>query len=515
MSAIIRIQVRWSGANGPHGLLDDDRSEITLGAVGTSTAFSPTRTGPGIREYHIPAVAAELNLLAVFSASFGPGEVIPTLRIKQDFYLSESGTLTAVPYGAFGGVPHPLVNVRTGANVNAAFAIELDVSFVDVTAFWRPSTRVASPDDDYVQDSIYSDNSSFYVALGCTVGTPLIWLVHGSSGLAVKDSLIPAVAFFRPPNLRPYSSIGDKHEVHRFHRYLLDPKFVMLSQDPPIGYPRLEGTTGFTAFQDQGTWKTYEHVRCRFESALCGYTHEGRKGEMVMVHPWPQGTSYGDAEGPLLWERVRACVRLLWANQVIAQRESLLPDLVGGFCLAAFARGGPAMWNALAHARDRVSVIMSFDTTGLVERHQNDEGQELEIPSLAAARVLQWFRASARHRLLMTGAVNHVPAMALMRSIASVGIPPEHAAQARLFPPNNSYYVDPTLNPHWLELQRIRKYPFDGSSPPPGVAPVPARTPSMWQQFAVFGGEPFQPNSLATWGVASTYLAHFLALSGL
>ncbi|KYF91450.1 hypothetical protein BE20_14640 [Sorangium cellulosum] len=452
----LKLRVTWRNAGSP--LLPDALSEVQATADGAPLPLA--RAGPGLREFDVPAGAARVALTARFSAAFGAFEDVPALQeevlsVEQAFDVAGGGTaLGPAPDPALGQA-HPLVDVTSTPGLALA---QIRTDFVDITPFWMAYARYS---DEYQREH---RPGTELVALGATAGEPKIWFASIPEACkAPPDAGVSALVFYRPEGYA-YTRVDQRHEMFGLNRYLLSP-----DPDPSASYWARD------VFErdprDQSRWV---YLRCGFEEALAA---SGRA--VVLLHPWPSGTSFGAATSAGLPGLAEAALRFLGG----ARRIGLGPGgaRLGKLGLAGFSAGGLPLWQALAANLRRVSEVFAFDARGIAK---------------SEATILRWYSGDASRRLRMTGGHQLDANAAIQRRLAGNS----DGARVSCLPPDKSGYL-PGVNPRWDHVC---------SSLDDGEKDAYLNADWVWHQFAMFGGVPDAGGTSAV-----TFLQRFLEASGL
>ena len=414
----LKVRVTWPNAGSP--LLPESGATVLLFADGKFLAPSSTATGE--RTFDVPDGTTELKLSASFTVSFGavsgkapdgglmniPAMGREVLRAEQTYTVS-GNALTAVSIPAFAG-PHPLVVTKGAANAHGVAAITLRTLFVDISGFWEQ----------------YCENWPYYLAqhtpgmtthvLGFTGGMPVVWHANvpdAMSSFAGKD---PACLVFYRPNSYAYSRVDQPHQASTIARYLCKPR-------PTTD----QAAQDFE--KDQATAGGFHYMRCGFEAAVLD-----SKRAVVMLHPWPSGSSFGVAETSAMASTVDAAMRFLWAQRVVCQGVGNVS--LGRLGVSSFSRGGIGQWRALQANMGRVREVYGFDATDT---------------SKAGPSLLQWINSNATNKLrFANGHYGFGAHASIQRSLAPSGsrsdvtvIPPSVAS----FEPGRNSVYD-----HFVEL---------------------------------------------------------------
>jgi len=170
-------------------------------------------------------------------------------------------------------------------------------------------------------------------------------------------------------------------------------------------------------------------MRCGFEAAVLD-----SKRAVVMLHPWPSGSSFGVAETSAMASTVDAAMRFLWAQRVVCQGVGNVS--LGRLGISSFSRGGIGQWRALQANMGRVREVYGFDATDTLK---------------AGPSILQWFNSNATNKLrFANGHYGFGAHASIQRSLAPSGsrsdvtvIPPSAAS----FEPGRNSVYD-----HFVEL---------------------------------------------------------------
>ncbi|MFT3766436.1 MAG: hypothetical protein QM820_13125 [Minicystis sp.] len=453
------LKVRVSWANAGTTLLPEALADIGLDAGGA--ALSVTSKTTGAREFEVPDGTSKVTLKAQFSAKLGPVGSEPEMqrvvwRAEQPYDVINGGTELQpvnLPQYVKG---HPLVETHAAAGVNGAALIRLRTEFVNITPFWLAFAEHAP---EYVSEHHPKAN---LVVLGYTGGDPKIWFASFNDlCLTPPKPGISCLVFFRPSSYT-YTKVDQVHSMFGLNRFLLKPV-----DDPHADFWKRDV---FNLHGPAGKEELYAWIRCGFEDAL------DRAGKpVVMLHPWPSGINFGEANGAGLPRLAEAAVRFLWAEQRIAKNLGAIH--LGRLGISGYSAGGSALWAALGANADRVNEVYSFDAVGA-------RG--------AAPQVMQWFQKNSNDRCLRMSSGHQIAAHEAIR----LGIEKLVGKTSRVSsgPPSAKGY-DAGVNPLWDHVV----------SEVEATVPIVRTEPAFWHQFAVFGGYIAFPGPLAL-----TFLQQFL-----
>jgi hypothetical protein len=453
-----QIEVVWSGADGPHGLLPDKHAEIALDVDGT--VMQGVKGTKGKRTFTLPTGASKVTLTAAFSAEFGPVGKVPAmtevvLEASQKYTVEQNGT-ALVPESdpAFGVGSHPLVDTVSASGGAGATLIRIHTDFVDIGKFWFAYAEFAS---EYQAEHV---SGTKLVPLGFTGGDPKIWFASiADQAIIPPNPDISCLVFYRPNNYA-YTRIDQTHKMYGLNRYLL-----RATTDPTAREYKRE------KFMPDAKGKPHVWVRAGFEHAMV----ESRRA-IVMLHPWPSQSNFGKATSNALPTLANAAIRLLWAKGEVAPGFNNVQ--LGRLGVSGYSAGGLSMWNAFANNLSRVSEIYAFDARGT---------------SSNAARVARWFRAQPGACLRMTSGYNVATNSALEKTIEqTMGGKQENVTAV---PASRNDYKK-GANPLWDET--VSNFPKEQENP------------GFWHQFAMIGamGNPpltSVPNFLQEFLMASDF----------
>lgn len=361
-----RLIVTWQHHD---TLLPERLFEVSLdGFVGGEV--KRVRSQPGLREFVVDPVATLLTLTVRARAPFRAMGAVPpttatTLSLKQEIDVS-SGELRFRPSPQWGA--HPRLSLRQAASREHLIAtLAIDTTFLDVTSVYASYAHERDL-DSFAERA--AESKTNFAAFAYTGGSPLLWF----ASIPAKcrgTSPVSALVFFRPSG-DAYSRVDEGHSLYRLNRYLLQPVAAHAQASPR--------QKDHFAYEDSPKNESiHAFVRAGFENAL-----EQSRKSVVMVHPWPNGLSYGDAIGAGLPSLVKRFTRALWAEGRLAfERSRLVHRRLG---LAGYSSGGEALWTAWRNNRSRVDEVYSFDTVA--------------IPPTAS--VLDWVSAHPGRMLRMT-----------------------------------------------------------------------------------------------------------------
>jgi len=352
-----KIVLRWANAN--HHLLPE--SEVVSWLMVDGSAMNATAASPGRREFDIANVPTTVDVHISFTATFdafsgpnpeqpgqtinAPARALEVLRVDQS-YTVVGGALVPVANPAYQG-PHPLIETDKAASGSGVAVLIIHTTFVDVDALYR---AYAGTHDYYLS---HKDPNVDIFALGYTGGTPLLWLASiPRAARSPSGTRASALVFFRPASYA-YNRINQPHSSARLLRYLLAP----IPTSP--NYWEWD-------FQDP---TRYFYIYCGFDDALLRSNRA-----MVMLHPRPSGTLYGNAASNMLHSLTAAAMRFLWARRLIYQNRGGVT--LGRLGISGFSRGGDGLFSALGGSMSKVDEVYLFDCNGSA----NNSG-----------RVVQWY----------------------------------------------------------------------------------------------------------------------------
>ncbi|AUX48540.1 hypothetical protein SOCE26_100780 [Sorangium cellulosum] len=455
----LKLRVTWRNAGSP--LLPDALADVQ--ATADDAPLAPAGAGPGLREFAIPEGAARVALKARFSAAFEAFEDVPALQeevlsVEQAFDVDGGGAALRPAEDPAYGQAHPLVDVKAAPGSPGVVVAQIHTDFVDITPFWMAYARST---DEYQQGH---RAGAELVALGATAGEPKIWFANVPEACkAPPDAGVSALVFFRPEGYA-YTKVDQRHEMFGLNRYLLTP-------DPDPGASFWARDVFEVDPRDQSRWV---YLRCSFEEALAA---SGKA--VVMLHPWPNGSSFGAAATASLPGLAEAAIRFLWGAQKLGVGRGGVH--LGKLGLAGFSAGGLPLWQALAANAGRVSEVFAFDARGAAKNE---------------ATILRWYRGDASRRLRLTGGHQLDANAAIRKSLGGSAVDARFSA----LPPDKSGYL-PGANPLWDHVC---------SALADDEREAHLSSDSIWHQFAVFGGAPRPGEERAV-----TFLQRFLEESEL
>lgn len=462
----LKVQVTWPNAGTE--LLPDAGADVQLLAGGAT--LTAVRSSRGLRVFDVPDGTTQLELKAVFSASFGAikGKAGPrsqevtaaamgaeVLRAEQKYSVA-GAQLTAQTIGDFGG-PHPLVVTKGAANKNGVVSITLRTEFVDIGPFWE---KYAFAWSYYLSE--HGGNTTTHV-LGFTGGTPLVWICSVPNGLAAHgNGSTSCLVFYRPANYS-YARLGQPHDGSAVGRYFLKPK------------PDSDASAQFWEHDhcvtDSGGFNL---VRCGFENAI-----DESRVAMVMLHPWPSGSSFGAASTAALPSLCEGAIRLLRVKKALCKAVANVS--LGRLGLAGFSRGGLGMFAALKANMPRVRELYAFDCVA---------------PAAASGDIVQWFNSHDSNALRLVGGVFNVSNYtSIKRTISPSG---KARTDLTVTPQGADPYV-PGKNIVWDHYLQL--------------TPTLRTDDDTIHQFAICGGT--MPGNLGPYDISSveTFLSSFLKAS--
>lgn len=441
----LKVQVKW--VNPKSALLPDDRAKIQISGA------QETSRGEGMREFEILGTPSSVDLKAKFSASFKAVQIALGVTVaaqehvvwqaEQSYEIVNGTELKAkADFTSSGG--HPLVEITSAASVNGAAEILLRTEFVALGHFWK---LYATGVRDYLAER---NPSTKLTVLGYTGGRPLIWFASVPKVLQKPPSpFVSCLVFYRPAN-DGYTKVDQRHEMSRLNRFLLAQ--VPGSND----HERGEIFRPYKARPNQ--IPIYGYLRCGFEDALA----QSNK-PVVMLHPWPHGGDFGEANGSKLPSLVAAAIRFLWATGAIDTPNERAFIRAGRLGLSAFSAGGRAMWPTLKAVGDRVHEVYSFDSNGI-----------------DAPAAIQWFGQSPTTRCLrMTGGYQIAAHQAIKRAIEQTSGATSRVTAWPASP--TAYQVGKT--PAWEQALSLLP-----DTPTKKWQSAVRANHDYWHQFAIFGG---------------------------
>lgn len=389
----LKVRVAWPNAGSP--LLPESGATVLVFANGRLVVPSASKVGE--RTYDLPEGTVDVKLSARFRASFGAVSGIAPQGVKlsadamdrevlhvEQSYTVAGEALTAVSLPEYAG-PHPLVVTKGAANVHGVAVITLRTLFVDVSPFWE---QYCQNWDYYLRERTKGMTTH---VLGFTGGAPLVWLANVPDAMASFGADNPGCLVFYRPASYAYGRLDQPHQASAIARYLCKPK------------PVTDGAAAFFEV-DRADTDGYHLVRCGFEAAIL----DSRRA-LVMLHPWPSGSSFGAAETSAMSELAEAAMRLLWAKSVVCKGVANVH--VGSLGIAGFSRGGVGHWNALRGNMARIREVYGFDCNATPQ---------------AAPSIIQWFNSHVSNKLrLVNGAYNFDAHAAIAKTVSPNGSRPD------------------------------------------------------------------------------------------
>lgn len=463
----LRVEVRWPNAH--HVLLAGKAAVIEITTQGQGVVA--TKKYAGRVEFELPEGTTSFELSARFAPAFAavkgpanrPDLAVPelsaeVLRIVQPFEVADGTAIRAVALPQYGG-PHPLVDVVTAANVHGAASVRLATEFVDIGSFWgQYAIRFAA----YAARRDADTPGMQLDALGYTGGDPKIWFASYCPAKLTESSNVSCLAFFRPES-DGYTRIDQRHDNYQLTRYLL----------APIPGAAKPADADVIQHDDDAPGMGYPWLRAGFERALLR-----SEKPLVMLHPWPSGTDFGQAATSKLPGLAAAATRFLWAQGKIA--KNLANVRLGRFGISGYSGGGFALWRALRANAKHIDELYAFDTVNAVAN---------------GGHAIQWFlarqAAGAAPCLRMTGGSNLTALAGVARALTEKL--KAAASDVTAWPMDRSGY-ELGENPLWDHAVQL--------------FPSMRENIWFWHQFAVFGGLPAPPGP-----DAKTFLQAFLEQS--
>ncbi len=285
---------------------------------------------------------------------------------EQTFTVDAKGGLSADDMPDFKG-PHPLIELTDASNTNGVALVTLDLTFVDVTEFFKAYQR---PDDAQEYKDDHKEKVEWR-ALGFTPGNPLIWHVSIPEA-CTSASKMGCLVFFRPSN-QQYQRLDQlQDEYGELVRYLLAP--MTLDAEVVKHVLRLDlarRSDRLSLVGVDGEPRLFDLLRSGFEQALAR-----SKKKVIILQPWPMNVSFGAAASSDLPDHCDAVLNLLWAKQLVGKGQSEATRRRLG--IAGFSAGRHALWSTLDLNLDDVDEVYAFDAG-----------------DYRAGRVIDWFKGAA------------------------------------------------------------------------------------------------------------------------
>ena len=496
-----RVVVTWPNAT--HDFLAVPRLKV----VEVSTELSPVSSFPGdaTKPARFEFEIASDSSIVIFDLSFISSITGQSVKIfnanqflipgKSDLVADTHFIETASGQQRAVAGRHPLILLGSDpANLFAAVTvIHVNTEFVDVTEIWD---SVAAGKMLDAHKKLHEPGVDLAV-LGFTGGAPLLWMASIPSACRNPVEL-SALTFFRPELPFTYTSITDPNHglkgVYPLNRFLLAPD-IRASSVLTAGNGFLLSLDTFagdlTARNEDKV--SFLHVCASFEAAL------QRSGKpVVLFQPWAQqGIDFGLAQTALLYEGklgvwgksdgrlplVESAMALLRSRNKIARGSGDLKIMRRG--LSGFSAGGTAFWAAFSTNKKLVQEVYSFDTKGTDD---------------AGAEIAQWARVTPGFQLHLTGGFRFEANAAVKQAVEqALKAPGAASGTVSVHPSTRDFWLPPAQggSPWWdmvlSNSPNLRKM---------NDAVVGHRAPnfnfvkmvnSFWHQFALFGGEVFDP----------------------
>lgn len=410
----LRIDIRWDNPSSP--LIADAVIYLMIDGIGRP----PDSEGKGFQQYDLPDTTKTIELHARFTAHLRAVKVgtatiaaqsHQTLRIDQNLEVTD-GHVRALSHPEWSG-KHPLVLVSSSTAGNAVTKIHLRTRFVDITPLWQAYA------DSWKYYQAHREPDARLRVLGFTGGAPQIWFASYAKSLERNSFRRPgALVFFRPANYK-YTRVDEPHKMGALIRYLTKPK---------PGTSRHWEEDHQNADPDK-----YFYIRCGFEAAVVQANRP-----LVMLHPWPSGSSFGLAQTRKLRGLARDAVRYLWADQHIYREQKVTG--FGRLGVAGFSLGGGGVFSSLGLGNDKIDELYLFDCTG---------------SSHSRGIITQWFlsrRKKPGHGgtpcLRMAGGAYNINTYNSIRDAIAAALGKTTLPEVTVTPRDETMY-DPGHNPMW------------------------------------------------------------------
>ncbi|MDQ2644135.1 MAG: hypothetical protein M3020_09990 [Myxococcota bacterium] len=471
----IRVRVTWPNAG--HPFLPEAGAKITVEADGASVP--EVSRAKGVREFSIETVPGKIVMKAEFSTKLRavgltPPQEAVVLTAAQRYRVTSGGNDIRPEFVDPFQQHHPLVDSKILTAGHTAILAQIQTDFVNVTPLWNAYTQSGNDDvphlDQYKAES--NPGSVTLTALGYTKGKPLLWFASiPNAAFLTSRSSVPALVYYRPA-LQPYTRLDQRHTHYRLNRFLLSP-------DPSAPASDFLRADRFLPMPGGGT---HYWLRCGFERSLAASNKE-----LVMLHPWPSGTDFGDAANKALPGAAQAALRFLWSEKLLAANRFQLS--LGRLGLMGYSAGGAVLWRALGANGPRTSEVYAIDA--------NQTGAQ-------GALLSSWFRGATERgedpRLFMAVGLHVAQGAQVTAQVAA------NMAKKQLQVPADRL----------LSLPRLQSEYANGTIPDfvrvAGGQRAFFTDPSALHQFPAFGRYPRTPGEPAA--ANPTFLQRFLELSG-
>ena len=359
VASMIRLTIRCDNAE--HFTL----SEFTPRLRVAERELVPTDDTRGAWVFEIDSALAKLSLVVEIAAPEPPFEddesyPRPLYRFEQRIVVSASELVFDGAEGEWEGPAHPRCVLSSfSAGDNTLAELELDLRFIDVTAYWdwMQSERLRlepfeahlfmATEEDYMVP-VPAPELDGHAIDGCQVrllqytgpdGPPVWAAVIPAAASGLSGAAINSLLFFPPARGAPYSDICG------YNRWQLD-RYLYRAPRPETPY-----------FVDriEGIWWNQAYPRCRFASQL---TNSGKP--VVLVIPAASGSDFGAARGRGAKALIGSVLTALWSGEHIGTfiREGLEP---GRFAVGGFSYGGQVAIDCWRRNKLEIDELYLFD----------------------------------------------------------------------------------------------------------------------------------------------------------
>ncbi len=389
-----RISVRW--ANETHRFLAGIEVTLTAGGSAVPPVQGSGKSGKprlGLYKFDVDPLGGTSFELTVRVPAPGaregrPKVEEPLVELTQRFHIE--GDATPVPESPATGW-HPRVRPMTGTGAGKAglVGLELDLSFIDVTAYLLATRAEAvaccffRSVDDHTEEVggkrafLPRDFGDCRVRLfQHTAGEPGVFAVLVSPGFDGSERGVDGVLFQKPSEGSGYADVDDV-DLFSLSRYItsfgdgtvwddcnLAEDYGKVEDDGWFGYyhPTVsdEPPRRIADLPSEKPDRGWSLVpRCRFAQQI------GRSGKkVVFLMPIANGSNFGVTGGSHLrarWRSVLACLQ----GEGLVGDDTRAEVTLRKLAVGGFSAGGQVAFSAFQLNRDEIDEVWMFDPIGI------------------------------------------------------------------------------------------------------------------------------------------------------